>query len=82
MREPKVYTYEVMGLVSPMMTFPFDMLRYDCAWPADPEAVSAIMGCVYMEERHTATIRLRSRQRPTVDRWRSFNWGCRELENA
>ena len=65
------YRYKVSG----SGTFPIDMLRYDCAYPASSEAVSA-MGradnrAVHVERR---TVELLSHHRPTIDRWRSFGW--------
>ena len=61
-REFYKYTVEGVGY------FPFEMLRYDSAWPAGSEAVSRLP---QLENR---CIRLCSYRPPTVDRWRSFGW--------
>ena len=64
------YRYKVNGTG----TFPIDMLRYDCAYPASSEAVSA-MGVGYpRDESARRTVELLSHHRPTIDRWRSFGW--------
>lgn len=67
----RVYEYFVTG----HGTFPFDMLRYDCAWPADSEA-AFLMECHPGHEsfRKNRSIKLRSYREPTVDRWASFMW--------
>jgi hypothetical protein len=61
--------------------FPWDMLRYDAAWPADTEAAMA------MADEHWGTphgrwgkgesrrsLRLYSHHEPTIGRWASFLW--------
>lgn len=56
------YHYTVTGTG----TFPFDMLRYDQAWPMDPHGVK------HSPERRS--IEIRSYHEPTRDRWDSFGW--------
>ena len=65
------YRYKVSG----SGYFPIDMLRYDCAYPASSEAVSA-MGSESRGERtvQRRTVELCSHHLPTIDRWRSFGW--------
>ncbi len=65
------YSYWVSGSGN----FPFDMLRYDSAWPVD---TTSAMGLAYDREsadigRHRS-IHLESYQAPTIDRWSSFTW--------
>ena len=52
--------------------FAFDMLRYDCAWPAT--GVDATKLAYGMEHREVRSIKLHSWRMPTVDRWGSFGW--------
>ncbi|MDP9275899.1 MAG: hypothetical protein M3O99_09950 [Chloroflexota bacterium] len=59
--------------------FPLDMLRHDCAYPADEESVAAIMAGLRWaasrkRSRETLRVRLLSHRAPTSDRWRSFGW--------
>ena len=64
------YRYKVTGTGD----FPIDMLRYDHAYPATSEAVSA-MGSSRLEDRsQQRTVDLCSYRWPTPDRWRSFGW--------
>jgi len=65
------YQYKVTGAG----TFPIDMLRYDRAYPASSEAVSAMS--THMRDagaRERRTVELLSHHHPTRDRWRSFGW--------
>lgn len=64
-------TFEVEGRGE----FPFDMLRYDCAYPADGDAV------FFFHNAPTEFIKMRLRTwhegrtpRITNDRWASFGW--------
>jgi hypothetical protein len=69
-RRPKIrYEYWVTGKGS----FPLDMLRYDCAWPASGDDAPKINGNLWPS---TRSIRMRSYQEPTVERWSSFGWTC------
>lgn len=63
------YSYYVTGSGE----FPWDMLRYDHAWPATSEdAVKlAPFGDAKRERR---SIRIRSLSEPTIGRWASFMW--------
>ncbi len=62
------YTYKVTG----SNPFPFDMLRYDRAWPISSASAA------YLDEqrgvRGQFTIELHSYNMPTVPRWKSFGW--------
>jgi hypothetical protein len=63
--KPKyIYRYQVDGIG----IFPFDMLRYDSAWPFTQEDVMKITEIDHRE------IQLCSYRKPTVTRWASFNW--------
>jgi len=69
----KYYTFEVTG----RGTFPFDMLRYDAAFPEDGSAVQQLSSEYPSTKWHTArTIRLGSYRvtEPTIGRWNSFGW--------
>ena len=69
-RPKAIYRYVVSGFG----TFPFDMLRYDAAWPADQEST------FHMERPPGATgnsqrsVKLTSYRPPTPGRWNSFGW--------
>ena len=59
--------------------FPLDMLRHDCAYPADQESVAAIMAGLRWaasrkRSREVLVVRLVSHRPPTSERWRSFGW--------
>jgi len=71
-RPKESYSYQVVGTGD----FPVDMLRYDCAYPADSEAVVAIgaNGRIRRAEHGPRTVDLRSYSRPTPARWESFLW--------
>lgn len=72
--------FEVTG----SMSFPVDMLRYDCCYPANSESASAILSTMepYSSKGGPYRVRLTYRPRgeggkawlPTEDRWRSFCW--------
>ncbi|HYF74083.1 MAG TPA: hypothetical protein VD864_14730, partial [Nocardioides sp.] len=53
--------------------FPFDMLRYDEAWPRDTESAQAL-ATVGMTEDRFVTLTTVARHRPTPERWASFGW--------
>lgn len=79
----KIWEYTVSGTGR----FPVDMLRYDCAWPADPAAVERISWSLDEQRRRASfdktaqPIRLASMMHsPTVDRWRSFMWFVSDVE--
>ena len=61
-----LYTYYVSGKGA----FPFDMLRYDTAWPATGED-APLLGCSNQEFR---SVLMFSFKEPTIDRWSSFGW--------
>jgi hypothetical protein len=62
-RPSRLYTYWVAGKGE----FPYDMLRYDRAWPVEHVGDIPRKG----EER---TVKLRSHKPPTPARWASFWW--------
>ena len=53
--------------------FPYDMLRWDECWPADPASASKL-GITY--NRDQRVVKLFSYKEPTRDRWSSFTWAC------
>ena len=59
------HEYTVRGKFS----FPFDMLRYDHAWPRYEREIWALESTP-----ETREIQLISLNMPNVDRWRSFGW--------
>ena len=64
--QPKrFYAYYVTGSGD----FPFDMLRYDAAWP-----VTSVDAAKLSAEHKRRSVKLHSYQEPTVDRWSSFLW--------
>jgi hypothetical protein len=59
--------------------FPLDMLRHDCAYPADEDSVAAIMAGLRWaasrkRSRDLLRVRLVSHRAPTSERWRSYGW--------
>ena len=75
--KPKIrYEYWVTGRGE----FPIDMLRHDCAWPADNgELINRYHYENDIEKRRQPrAIKMRSHQKPEVDRWRSFGWTVSE----
>ncbi len=58
-------------------TFPYDMLRYDCCYPATPEDV-VNMDLVGMKD-GPDSVTLVSEYPPTGARWASFKWQLGEL---
>jgi len=74
----KIYTYTVSGTIQPYNSFPFDCLRYDRAWPA--EQVDACNMTSPLDDMVKVTVRLRSPQKPTDDRWKSFGWTVADVK--
>src|SRR5215475_13664006 len=73
-RPKTVYEYFVSGTGE----FPWDMLRYDAAWPVDSND-AANMGLGFHDNgmaayKEVRSVRLRSYKPPTVARWSSFTW--------
>jgi len=69
------FEYAVEGIGD----FPLDMLRHDCAYPADQESVSAITAgfrwaAARKRSRDPIVVRLVSDREPTPERWRAFGW--------
>lgn len=56
-------------------TFPFDMLRYDNAWPSGQDDAAA-MYPHRDRERGRREIKLCTLYSFTPDRWHSFGWNC------
>src|SRR5690606_20481075 len=61
------YEYYVTGRGA----FPFDMLRFDQAWPATTDDA---IGLSRTDNVHIRSIRLMSCKPPTIERWESFGW--------
>ena len=75
------YTFTVEGSGN----FPLDMLRYDCCYPVSSEDAAKLDSNPHEPAcyRGRREIKLRmddSSHGPTVDRWASFNWTCKEIE--
>lgn len=51
--------------------FPLDMLRYDCCWPTDTEAVNSISHVNFREDR---IVSVTSNSKFTIARWATFGW--------
>jgi hypothetical protein len=65
------YSYWVSGTGS----FPFDMLRYDSAWPVDTESAAALhYDRESANDHRRRSIHLESFSPPTIGRWSSFTW--------
>ncbi len=89
MMAAKFYYYTVEG----QTIFPIDMLRYDCAWPYDNDAVVEMCDAMDSEarrdrmfqarhgqpEKTTYRITLHSINKPEVARWKSFLWNVTEI---
>lgn len=63
--------------------FPFDMLRYDCCYPASPQDVSKLMILsmpVDGRESHEVTLIAAKPIGPTEGRWSSFGWTVTKQE--
>ena len=58
------------------LSFPLDMLRRDCCWPADSESAVTIALTLdrSIEPDETATVSLTGIQEPNRERWTSFSW--------
>lgn len=71
MARPTVYEFEVQG----SGTFPVDMLRYDCCWPAR-EMEDSYRGIGEPDpSAPVRTVRLHTiRETATNGRWASFGW--------
>lgn len=70
--------------VSGVGEFPLDMLRYDCAYPADTETANAIAASLDPATAFTTRreFRLIGQMRfgPTIDRWKSFGFIVEDYE--
>jgi hypothetical protein len=53
--------------------FPFDMLHHDQCWPVTGDDAATLALAADSEPR---SIRMRSYQTPTVERWSSLGWTC------
>ncbi len=65
-----IYTYWVTGRGA----FPFDMLRYDSAWPADTDSALGLDYSPRYGSHSHRDVKLRSHYPPTTERWSSFGW--------
>ena len=73
------FKYTVTGVGD----FPLDMLRHDCAYPADRESVAAITAglgwaAARKKSRERLVVHLVSYREPAPERWRSFGWTLTE----
>lgn len=66
----KLYQYTVTG----RSFFPFDMLRYDSAYPRNGEAVDTLHALSIEDLEPERNIDLASHRTPTPGRWVSFGW--------
>ena len=64
------YTYFVTG----QGCFPVDMLRYDQAWPLEPNLGYTGGPMTADSHRELRSIAIASYNEPTLDRWSSFGW--------
>lgn len=69
-RKPKSWKYIVVGAGE----FPFDMLRYDCCWPAN-ETDSYKLSSDHVEVRE---VHLQGIRTPHYGRWASFGWNIKD----
>jgi hypothetical protein len=72
-RPKEIFTFYATG----RGTFPFDMLRYDGAWPADSAAASRMDWNPMIHGKPSESLRcvkLHSYRIPTPERWQSFVW--------
>lgn len=78
----KFYDFSVSGsmAVSADIGFPYDMLRYDGAWPRDDAAVKALNPKNWPDDLSKVSFNLRSYKKPTAERWRSMGWIVNEKE--
>lgn len=71
------YTVEGTG------PFPFDMLRYDRAWPATEQDAGILhehnSSNIRSHERYK--VKVRGLRAPTKERWRSFGWNATTIAN-
>ncbi len=57
-----------------MLAIPYDMLRYDEAYPASEQDARRLVAMDQDHDSGPVTIHLCSTHRPTADRWSSFLW--------
>lgn len=69
MTKGRFVTYQVEG----GGTFPFDMLRYDTAWPSK-EIETPLLAPYRVTLGTRRTISITGLRKPTVERWASFGW--------
>lgn len=69
-RPRKEFEYWVTGTGQ----FPWDMLRYDQAWPATSEDAVKLTDGPTSWNAGRRSIKLKSFSQPTIDRWSSFIW--------
>jgi len=73
---PKLYEFTVEGLLS----FPFDMLRYDRCWPARGEDAEMLATWNLSRNPQVCRVTLRSDRRPEEARWDSFGWKVTQVK--
>jgi hypothetical protein len=66
-------SHEFVVTVQGSGIFPFDMLRYECAYPKRSEDAKAIGSC------GTRVVTLVMPENPTNARWESFGWQVNEV---
>jgi hypothetical protein len=69
-RPKKKYVYFVTG----RNAFPFDMLRYDGAWPSRSEDAAKLDWQHSTSSMEPRALKLESFRAPTIARWSSFGW--------
>jgi hypothetical protein len=72
----KLYEYDVVGT----STFPFDMLRYDRAWPKYESETPKLDTYLERMQRGARKVTMQSHKKPTVERWDSFGWQVSNLK--
>lgn len=68
----KIVTYRY--IVRGRGLFPFDMCRYDRAWPASEHDAGLVESTTRRVSEGTIDIAMRGLSVPTTGRWSSFGW--------
>ena len=72
--------YERFYVVEGIGEFPFDMLRYDCSFPASEADARRAQHRASQRRRVALISRRVNDSEPTAARWESFTWGVVERE--
>ena len=72
----KIRRFTVEGLPP----FPWDMLRYDCAWPDTEADSSEIEASVSHGDKRRVTLASAGPRAPCAPRWESFRWRVVRLD--